>query len=88
MDSKNFLQGEWISTWTMESGVLQGSVKARSHYFEDSNVQLDFQQDFEGKLTDNMSPDQMGSMDEIAKCIIKMIRKFENKAYSQIEENL
>ena len=72
IDTKNYLQGEWISNWTVENGNLSGKVKCQSHYYEEGNVQLDFQNQFEGSLSDVMEG-AGDNLEDISNAIIKLI---------------
>jgi len=43
----NFWSGEWQSQWVLKDGVLSGTNKVRSHYFEMGNLQVNLDKTYD-----------------------------------------
>ena len=44
---ESFWSGIWLSTWTVSGATLSGNIKAKNHYFEIGNLQLNLNKDFD-----------------------------------------
>jgi len=49
---RNFYTGEWTGLWELKGTELTGSVTINAHYFEDGNLQMHHQKDFQQSLSD------------------------------------
>jgi len=87
-EPKNYWTGRWRSIWKIvfpEGGngnvTLTGKVKIKVHYYEDANVQLDAEQDF------NVTS-KGGKPAELAKAAIEIIKKTEHTHQDIISDNI
>ncbi|KAE9421834.1 hypothetical protein Angca_003062, partial [Angiostrongylus cantonensis] len=85
---KNFCNGRWRSEWKIPVGdgkigaqELIGNVKVQVHYYEDGNVQLFSEKDFNVKI--QITSD----VDKTAKDILQCIRDEEGKYQHAVQEN-
>jgi capping protein alpha len=51
----NYWNGRWRAVWTYDtqSGELKGTTKVTVHYYEDGNVQLNADKEFQASITKN-----------------------------------
>ena len=68
-----FWSGEWLTTFTLQNGVLSGDLKIRCHYFEMGNMQFNLDKTFDSIPCANTSD---------AATVIKSISQVENKVSS------
>lgn len=49
----NFWNGRWLASWKYDtqSNKLKGTTKVSVHYYEDGNVQLNAENNFESQIT-------------------------------------
>ena len=66
----SFWAGEWQSTWTVNNGVLSGTLMIRAHYFEKGNMQFNLDKTFDSINVQNIAS---------AKDIFSAIKKVEDK---------
>jgi len=71
----NFWNGRWRSTWTYQSGQLEGHFKIVVHYYEDGNVQLTTDTKQKTSITES-------NPDATAQAALKAIAKVE-QTYQQ-----
>ena len=50
-----FWTGIWLSTWTLSGGQLSGSIKAKNHYFEIGNMQMNLDKEFDAIPVKNIT---------------------------------
>ncbi|KAG9290306.1 hypothetical protein G9A89_007037 [Geosiphon pyriformis] len=88
---ENLWNGRWRSVWHIspESGEIKGSIKVNVHYFEDGNVQLNCNKDFEAIITTSLDDHNLA-----AAAYVKQISKSEHEfqtslieAYSELADN-
>lgn len=77
---KNMWTGEWISTWELTEGKIKGTVTINAHYFEEGNMQLSHTDTFEREIL------VKNSEENIAKEVIKQIRKCDAEVQSEMDE--
>ncbi|KAG0177863.1 F-actin-capping protein [Apophysomyces sp. BC1021] len=87
VDNKN---GRWLSTWTYnkQTGKLKGASKVNIHYYEEGNIQLNSDKEFESTITSDEGAQQ------IATALLKDITAFDkryhnamNNSYNELAEN-
>ncbi|KAI9183235.1 F-actin-capping protein subunit alpha [Blastocladiella emersonii ATCC 22665] len=80
VDSKykpeNYWNGRWRSQWTWFDGKLTGTSRALVHYFEDGNVQLVLNKDFDLEMPETSTPE----------AVFQAIRKAENAQHRATNE--
>lgn len=52
---RNFYTGEWLGQWELKGNQLTGNVTINAHYFEDGNLQMRHQKDFQQTISDPTS---------------------------------
>ena len=90
-----FWTGEWLSTWTVQAGQLSGSINAKSHYYEQGNVQFNISKEFDSvPCKDITNGDQVVAAiakveDQVSnqKLILQYLSELE-KMYEHIGENI
>ncbi|KAJ3130377.1 Mismatch repair endonuclease pms2 [Nowakowskiella sp. JEL0407] len=80
---KNFWNGRWRSLYTVKLGSVDivGTVKLQIHYYEDGNVQLNYNKEIKGKL---LSP--FTDPNAFASAVFKVIEKQENDIQLALHE--
>ncbi|CAG8585565.1 4157_t:CDS:2 [Ambispora leptoticha] len=87
----NYWNGRWRSTWFIspDSGDIKGNVIVNVHYYEDGNVQLNCNKDFELTANTNFENHALA-----AAAYVKQIGKVENEfqaslieAYADLSDN-
>lgn len=75
---RNYWAGAWTSTWTVDGGVLTGTIKVRAHYFEDGNVQLQVAKDVDAAT--------VGGGDGMAVTVVEAVTAAEQAMQQGLEE--
>ncbi|CAO3658677.1 unnamed protein product [Umbelopsis ramanniana] len=86
----NYWNGRWRAVWEVEKGgsQLKGSAKVQVHYYEDGNVQLNSQKDFELDISNEH--DEKKAASAIVKAIEKAEKEYQmaiNENYTELSEN-
>ena len=81
INNKNSWTGEWLSIWCLdiEQKIIDGEIKVNTIYYEEGNVQFNFNKNYEKKIK---VTDESAMADEL----IGFIEKNENDVQSKIEE--
>ena len=74
---ESFWSGIWLSSWTVSGATLSGNIKAKNHYFEIGNLQLNLNKDYDAITVKNISS---------ADSIIAAISATEDKVSEENEE--
>lgn len=74
---ESFWSGIWLSSWTVSGATLSGNIKAKNHYFEIGNLQLNLNKDYDAITVKNISS---------ADSIIAAISATEDKYLQELEE--
>ncbi|KAI8341143.1 F-actin-capping protein subunit alpha [Chlamydoabsidia padenii] len=79
----NYWNGRWRAVWTYDTqtGDLKGTTKVTVHYYEDGNVQLNADKQFEASITKNEDASKLANM------IIKNIATFDKRYQSSMNES-
>ncbi|KAG1057777.1 hypothetical protein G6F43_000420 [Rhizopus delemar] len=86
----NFWNGRWLASWIYDtqSGNLKGAAKVNVHYYEDGNVQLNADKNFEAQVT------KVDNEVQLAESLLKQIASFDrgyqntmNESYNELAEN-
>ncbi|GAA5815549.1 hypothetical protein MFLAVUS_009061 [Mucor flavus] len=79
----NFWNGRWLAAWIYDtqSTDLKGTTKVSVHYYEDGNVQLNAEKNFETKVAKNDDEQQL------AKLLVKEIAGFDKKYHTSMNES-
>ncbi|CAO3647264.1 unnamed protein product [Cunninghamella echinulata] len=86
----NYWNGRWLATWIYDtqSNQLKGNTKVNVHYYEDGNVQLSANKDFESTVTKNDDVSKLSA--NIVKEIATLEKKYQtamNNSYSDLSED-
>lgn len=73
---ESFWSGIWLSTWTVSGATLSGNIKAKNHYFEIGNLQLNLNKDFDAIPVKDINN---------ADSIIQAIKDTEDKYLQELE---
>ncbi|CAO3585808.1 unnamed protein product [Absidia cylindrospora] len=79
----NFWNGKWLAVWSYDtqSSELKGTTKVNVHYYEDGNVQLNTDKQFESSITKNED------VSKLAATIIKDIAAFDKRYQSAMNDS-
>lgn len=42
----NMLSGQWTEVWECKDGELKGEISCSAHYFEDGNIQFNYENEY------------------------------------------
>lgn len=89
LNLKSFWTGEWLSTWELDlnENKAKGNIKGNTYYYEEGNVQFNFDTNFDSTISGDDAEAKSKSMIEFIKKSENEIEIELDKVYDDLSDN-